>query len=175
MRLVQHLGPKYSLASVVTLKEIGLQKHPLTPAGKVQKNVLKELVATYSAAMTKDPDTSLPSDKPLASSSSLQNSNEPEVVTPLLSMKPDELEEPTGISQRLLNIWTELVGITPLIHDEIAHLADSITLLRYCDKVERTLGKKLYLQDLIAFNTIQKQARLLKSRDAPITTLRGGK
>ena len=66
---------------------------------------------------------------------------------------------------RLTAIWTELTGVRPSPQDNVVYLADSVTLLRYCDCVWTALGKRLYLQDLALHETVEKQARLLSGSD----------
>ena len=66
---------------------------------------------------------------------------------------------------RLTTIWAELTGVRPSPQDNVVYLADSVTLLRYCDCVWTALGRRLYLQDLALRETVEKQARLLLGSD----------
>ena len=66
---------------------------------------------------------------------------------------------------QLIEIWEELTGSRPSPSTQIAHIADSITLLRYCDAIFRFCGKRLYLQDVVEYDTIERHARLLEVRD----------
>ncbi|CZR69382.1 related to long-chain-fatty-acid-CoA ligase [Phialocephala subalpina] len=169
MRLVEHLGPSYALAAVTTLEELSIEQYPMTPAGKVRKNILKDLVAKHFGIASNEPDkrTSPPEDfiGPLTP----PTSEGPEEVLsvnlePLnLDKESTEVDETT---KQLMEIWATLVISAPSKDDPIFDFADSITLLRYCDKVWRSLGKKLYLQDFIVHDTVERQAQLLQSRDA---------
>ncbi|KUJ19720.1 AMP-binding enzyme family protein-like protein [Mollisia scopiformis] len=132
MHLVQPLGQSYSLAAIVTLEELGIEKYPLTSAGKVRKNVLKELLVKY-----------------------FEPEPEPE---------PESRTNKSKTIRQLIEIWATLVVNSPSKDDSVYDFADSISLLRYCDKVWRALGKKLYLQDFVKHETIEKQAQLLQSR-----------
>ncbi|KAF5024213.1 hypothetical protein F66182_3727 [Fusarium sp. NRRL 66182] len=64
----------------------------------------------------------------------------------------------------LLAIWEQMSGTRPSVTESFKYLADSITLLRYCDNVLRACGQRLYLQDFTEHDTVEKQARLLLSR-----------
>ncbi|KAM5346387.1 hypothetical protein ACJ41O_009392 [Fusarium nematophilum] len=66
---------------------------------------------------------------------------------------------------KLLDIWEKLTGTRPAITESVKYLADSITLLRYCDNVLRICGQRLYLQDLVENDTVEKQAHLLLARE----------
>ncbi|POR32185.1 Nonribosomal peptide synthetase-like protein [Tolypocladium paradoxum] len=128
------LGPKYALNAVHTLEELGLEGFPVTSLGKAKKGVLAEAVIAFRSAT-----------RPLASSST----------------KRDKLQE---LTETLVKAWEKLTGDWPSKHDNFAYFSDSITLLRYCDAVLRRSGKRLYLQDLVEHDTIEKQAKLLLER-----------
>jgi hypothetical protein len=159
--LVEHLGPSHSLAAIITLEELGIKKYPVTSAGKVRKNILKELVCQHLGVVNDKEDKELPSTDPLTPASST-DADEVVGLEPL-SAEDSELAETI---QQLLDIWLTLVVGAPGKDDGIFDFADSITLLRYTDKVWRTLGKKLYLQDFVVHDTVEKQAKLLQTRGA---------
>ncbi|KAF4595496.1 AMP-binding enzyme family protein [Ophiocordyceps camponoti-floridani] len=69
-----------------------------------------------------------------------------------------------GLCDALAGTWEMLTGCRPSSTDHVAHLADSITLLRYCDGVLRRTGKRIYVQDLAVHDTVAKQAQLLLDR-----------
>jgi hypothetical protein len=159
MSLVDHLGPSHYLAAIVTLEELGIEKYPVTSAGKVRKNILRELVCEYFGVTNDKEDKEVvlltpPSPKDLDFNSA--------DVEPL-SLEDAEIAETT---QQLVDIWSTLVVNAPGKDDAIFDFADSITLLRYTDKIWRTLGKKLYLQDFLTHDTIELQAKLLQTREA---------
>ncbi|EHK23348.1 uncharacterized protein TRIVIDRAFT_37084 [Trichoderma virens Gv29-8] len=134
------LGPQYALDAVYTLEELGIECVPVTSIGKPKKAILADIVTKQRLANQ----------------------------TKTLKMK--KKDEVSLLETQLREIWDQLVGVRPSKTDDIFSLADSITLLRYCDAVLRVLGRQLYLQDLSKNATIEKQAKLLVSRDAPIAT-----
>lgn len=161
MNLVGHLGPSHSLAAIVTLEDLCIEKYPVTSAGKVRKNILKELVCQHFGVVNDKEDKEPPSTDPLTPPSSTDAAEVVDLEP--LSLEDGEISETV---QQLLNIWSTLVVNAPAKDDPIFDIADSITLLRYTDKVWRTLGKKLYLQDFLTHETIVLQAKLLQTRDA---------
>lgn len=164
MRLVAHLGPSHALASVITLEELGINQYPLTAAGKVRKNVLKELIACHFHVKLDNPiETPEAYDTPLTPPlTPFGNCKESQGVETSVSTDSPEMAETI---QKLTDIWTTLVVNPPGRNDSVYDVADSISLLRYINKVWRDLGKKLYLQDFMEHDTIELQAKLLLSRD----------
>lgn len=67
---------------------------------------------------------------------------------------------------RISDIWENLIGERPAPDDSISTFADSITLLRFCDRVQTFLGQRIYLQDFAEHDTIEKQALLIDKRSA---------
>ncbi|KAH6894497.1 hypothetical protein B0T10DRAFT_436085 [Thelonectria olida] len=132
------IDPRHALDAVYTLEELGLEKFPVTSLGKVKKALLRQKLER------------------------LRQPKEPEP-------KPEDDAERAQPSQkyisRLLDVWEKLCGTRPVQTDNVMFLADSITLLRYCDSVLRTCGQRLYLQDFAENETVEKQARLLLSRE----------
>jgi acyl-CoA synthetase (AMP-forming)/AMP-acid ligase II len=128
------LGAEYALEAILTLEDLGLQMYPMTAVGKVRKNVLKEHVKSYFQKKRRQ------------SMSHLQEDN---------------------LVKELQDIWAELLNTTPdMIATKVAapEIADSITILRFCERVRRKLNKRIYLQDFRNHQTIEQQADLLKSR-----------
>ncbi|KAJ4326149.1 hypothetical protein N0V84_003199 [Fusarium piperis] len=87
-----------------------------------------------------------------------------------LGQKVVPLQAPQGgpsqsFVDKLLDIWDKLTGTRPSMTESVKYLADSITLLRYCDNVLRACGQRLYLQDFAENDTVEKQAHLLLSRE----------
>ncbi|KAM7189121.1 hypothetical protein V8F33_010242 [Rhypophila sp. PSN 637] len=68
------------------------------------------------------------------------------------------------ITHQLAVIWEGLIGEKPGLDDSVAHFADSITILRFCDRVLNALNGRLYLQDFVDNDSINKQAALLHQR-----------
>jgi len=69
-----------------------------------------------------------------------------------------------GTIGKLCSIWESLVGIRPSPDANLQEFADSITVLRYCDRILKTMGLRLYLQDFTNHQTLREQAELLDSR-----------
>ncbi|KAH6606165.1 hypothetical protein Trco_005318 [Trichoderma cornu-damae] len=138
MEKARSLGPQYVLDAVYTFEDLGLESVPATSIGKPKRAVLAGIVADHRRTS--------------------QAEGCPEV---------GKGGEVAILEERLSGIWDQLVGVRPGSTDDIFCLADSITLLRYCDAVLRIYGRRLYLQDLSRCNTVGKQAQLLASRDAP--------
>lgn len=137
MEKARHLGPQYTLDAVYTLEDLDLESVPATSIGKPKRARLGDIVTRHRLA------------------------NQEKIA------QIKEKDEVAMLEERLGGIWCQLVGVRPNKTDDIFCMADSITLLRYCDAVLRVYGKRLYLQDLSRFNTVEKQAKLLFDRDAP--------
>lgn len=160
MHLVEHLGSSHALAAVVTFQELGIEKYPLTSAGKVRKNILKDLVAQhFHAELESQIKESPPADDPLTPPSSSASEN---LET---SIDTNETPELIEMQNQLIEIWSTLIVTPPSKNDSVYDFADSISLLRYCDKVWRNIGKKLYLQDFMENDTFELQAKLLQARE----------
>lgn len=80
-------------------------------------------------------------------------------------LQPSTKAPSQSFIDKLLDIWDKLTGTRPTITESVKYLADSITLLRYCDNVLRACGQRLYLQDFAENDTVEKQAHLLLSRE----------
>ncbi|KAL7951284.1 hypothetical protein V8C42DRAFT_356649 [Trichoderma barbatum] len=130
------LGPQYALDAVYTLEDLGLESVPVTAIGKPKRAMLADIVVKQRQA------------------------NEAK------ASKMEKRHEMLILEEHLSEIWDQLVGVHPNKTDDIFCLADSITLLRYCDAVLRVLGRQLYLQDLNECATVEKQAKLLITRNA---------
>ncbi|KAI8721826.1 AMP-binding domain-containing protein [Fusarium sp. LHS14.1] len=127
--------PRYALDEVYTLQELDLKVFPTTALGKVKKQELKKRVLELRQK---------------------SQSQEPQPSTKAPSQ---------SFVDKLLDIWDKLTGTRPTITESVKYLADSITLLRYCDNVLRACGQRLYLQDFAENDTVEKQAHLLLSRE----------
>ncbi|KAM6534759.1 hypothetical protein FALCPG4_004385 [Fusarium falciforme] len=126
---------RYALDEVYTLEELDLKTFPATALGKVKKKELKRRVLELRQK---------------------SQSQEPQPKTKAPSQ---------SLIDKLLDIWYKLTGARPTITESVKYLADSITLLRYCDNVLRACGQRLYLQDFAENDTVEKQAHLLLSRE----------
>ncbi|KAI8682605.1 AMP-binding domain-containing protein [Fusarium sp. Ph1] len=126
---------RYALDKVYTLEELDLKAFPTTALGKVKKQELKKRVLELRQKSQ--------SQKP----------------------QPSTKAPSQSFVDKLLDIWDKLTGTRPTITESVKYLADSITLLRYCDNVLRACGQRLYLQDFAENDTVEKQAHLLLSRE----------
>jgi hypothetical protein len=144
----------------VTLEDLNIDKYPVTSAGKVRKNILKELVCQHFSVVNNKEGKEMPSNSPLTPSSSAGLVEAVDLEA--LSLEDQEV---SATIQQLVDIWSTLVVSAPGKDDPLFDFADSITLLRYTDKVWRTMGKKLYLQDFLTHDTVELQAQLLQTRE----------
>ncbi|KAL7905626.1 hypothetical protein GGI35DRAFT_488268 [Trichoderma velutinum] len=142
MRKARTLGPQYVLDAVYTLEELGIEDIPVTSLGKPKRAILTDIVSKHRLA------------------------------NQIKASKMGKKDKVIILESHLREIWDQLVGVSSSRTDDIFCIADSITLLRYCDAVLRVLGKQLYLQDLSKHTTIEKQAKLLISRDVTSGTVR---
>lgn len=125
---------RYALDGVYTLEELGLVKFPVTSLGKVKKQLLKAKVLELRQA------SSAP------------------------KLRPGNVPPTPPFVDKLLDICEQLTGTRPSMTESFKYLADSITLLRYCDNVMQVCGQRIYLQDFTKHDTVEKQAQLLLSR-----------
>lgn len=140
MEKARILGPQYSLDAVYTLEELGIENIPVTSLGKPKRAILTDIVSKHR------------------------------LINQSKTLKMEKKDTVSTLEDGLREIWDQLVGVRPSKTDDIFCMADSITLLRYCDAVLRVLGRQLYLQDLSKNATIEKQAKLLITRDVPSET-----
>lgn len=161
------LGVKYALAAVYTLKELELESAPTTSLGKVKKNILKGAVERVRRPSPDQPPLWRPVLEEKNSPAKVQfprSKSRRKAPVRSLQQKPYTGLQSAMIPQ-LLGIWEELTGCRPSPTTSMAHMADSITLLRYCDAIFRSCGGRLYLQDVVEHDTIEQQARLLHMRE----------
>ena len=149
----------YALDRIYTLDDIGLGEFPVTITGKIRKEALRSQIFKL------DQPSGLPSPSPS------HQTSEGHVQTGGASSCTSASEVPmlpaTGrinFTQDLLEIWEDLVGLQPSLDDPIYTFADSVTLLRYCDRVLNTVGQRVYLQDFVDCPTVQDLAALVNSR-----------
>ncbi|KAK0388098.1 hypothetical protein NLU13_4342 [Sarocladium strictum] len=136
---VMVLGPKFALAGIYTLEELGLNTFPLTTLGKIRRGLLTKVVNRHRQNLSK-----------LAISDLRKDEHENLVVS-------------------LIDAWEQVAVTRPERDQDVLFLADSISMLRFGDRVVRLCGKHIYLQDLIRHNTVEKQARFLQSDDQGIS------
>ena len=134
------LGPRYALAEVYTLDELELESVPTTSLGKVRKSNLQEAIRKFQEHQQQ------------VLEREVSDNQELEIVRDTIHM--------------LVGAWESLTGVRPSTDVSVSDLADSITMLRYCDAVFRSSGKRLYFQDVLHHETLRQQAKLLLTRDS---------
>ncbi|OCL13287.1 hypothetical protein AOQ84DRAFT_359904 [Glonium stellatum] len=84
--------------------------------------------------------------------------------------KPVHTESETNITSttnQLRAIWADLLNM-PIakipVTASVFEFADSITLLRFCQRLWKKLGKKLYLEEFKLHPAVEQQAKLLDTR-----------
>ncbi|KAK0616207.1 hypothetical protein B0T14DRAFT_546617 [Immersiella caudata] len=171
MAKCRELGPMFALGGVYTLEELGMEMFPMTPLGKIKKEVLRQEVARLRAPSP--PPVPEPAPEPAPEST-------PEVVTnghghangsnghingsKEISTNGHQETAVSPLAEQITTIWENLIGEKPALDDNISTYADSITLLRFCDRVQTLLGQRIYLQDFTEHDTIAKQALLIEQR-----------
>lgn len=157
LKAASDMGAMYSLDGVYTLEDLGLQAFPLTRTGKVRKDELKRAVLRKRAA----PSIDFPPPK-LPDQVKSMLATPPE--SPFVVGKEAAPSEPLDLTAELTSIISDLVGISPQPDTDLRTMMDSVSMLRYADKVMRRLGQRLYLQDVNKAPTIAGQAAVLQSR-----------
>lgn len=153
------MGLRYTLDSVYTLEELGLKGFPMTKTGKIRKDELKKAVL-----LQKD-------------QQSLESTARDALViiqqTPLKSppSRPGLYKEdgvkgaPPNLVEELSSLVSDLLGSSTTPETDLQTLMDSVTMLRYSDRVLRKLGRKLYLHDMLKFPTLKEHAAMMQSRE----------
>lgn len=153
---VRELGPTYALGGIFTLDDLGIESFSLTATGKIRKDVLKEQVVAHMGL-----------GRPAACSHTNGSVTNSSMSTPPGSPIA-EASPVSALTEQLKAIWADLGTTTPDSMDCLSEFSDSITMLRYCDKVWRQLGKKIHLGDMIEHGTISKQAEFLARQQSSI-------
>ncbi|KAE8150514.1 hypothetical protein BDV25DRAFT_139749 [Aspergillus avenaceus] len=120
-------------SQVVSLASFGLDEWPASPAGKIKKSKLRELVSKFRKSPT-------PEEKP-----SVENS----------SKLAHEIQSVWG---RVLGIPASKLDT----HASISHLADSIILLSGRDRIQKATNRRVPLPEWLACGTIADQIALLQ-------------
>lgn len=132
--ILHAMGNIYVPDEIIPISTLGLEDYPKTMAGKVKKTELAALVRKH------------------------RHDRDEEVSR---GFSDDQLEE------RIKKIWARAVGLGDNQIDTnapVADFADSITIMRVRDKVQRETGKSLSLQEMAEANTISEQIKLLKAQ-----------
>lgn len=177
------LGPKYSLGGVYTLEDLDLTNFPMTRTGKIRKDELKAAILCTACqessqergmlhmASSECSDTLVtPPQSPYGSeeddsSEAWSDAHEPVTPPPALTQKrPDELSKASYLVADLSAIVIDILGTVPPPEADLRGFMDSVSMLRYTDRVQRRLGRKLYLQDVLKHATLAEHAALIESR-----------
>lgn len=151
------MGAIYSLDGVYTLEELGLEAFPLTRTGKVRKDELRKAVLRKQVAPSMD---SPPQKPPHQVQDTVATPPQSPAVVANQAAPSDSLDLVTELS----SIVSDLVGTNASPDTDLRTMMDSVSMLRYADRVLRRLGRRLYLQDVTKAPTIAEQAALLQSR-----------
>lgn len=131
----QELGPKYALAGIYDISQLGFLEMPVTSLKKPRRQLLKAALGKILEVEEHD---------------SLRKSQAQSSGT-----------TPSILVEKLSTIWEELCGVRPEPGQSVHSFADSILLLQYCDRVFREVQIPLYLQDLFDYKEVSSQAGLL--------------
>lgn len=153
-KVASDLGAVYSLDGVYTLEELGLQAFPLTRTGKVRKDELRKAVLRKQVA----PNIDFPPPK------AVQNMVSTPPESPFVVANQAAPSDSLDLITELSSIISDLVGTNASLDTDLRTMMDSVSMLRYADRVLRRLGRSLYLQDVTKAPTIAEQAALLQSR-----------
>lgn len=82
---------------------------------------------------------------------------------PSNSTKP-ESETSSSLVSQLSSIVKDIMGTLPPGDTDVRTFLDSVSILRYCDRVHRQLGRRLYFSDVMEYPTLPEQAALMLSR-----------
>lgn len=157
-KVASDMGAMYNLDGVYTLEELGLQTFPMTRTGKVRKNELRKAVLRKQQA---SPNIEFPPPKaPQQAQNMVATPPESPFMVEMKAMPSESLD----LTAELTSIINDLVGMVPQPHTDLRKMMDSVSMLRYADRVLRRLGRRLYLQDVIKTPTIAGQAALLQYR-----------
>ncbi|KAJ5157771.1 nonribosomal peptide synthase [Penicillium canariense] len=162
--VVRAMGRSFAPKLVLHLQDdLNREKYPTTTSGKIKKNVVKEWVAAYLAGSS-------------TASSRAQTPNITETSTapstpPTIAATPKD--ENNDIHKELTALWSSVSGLdVPEIKTDmpIRTFTDSTMLIQFLQLAKKK-GWKLTLKDLLAANTIEKQARLLGGTHTPQLSL----
>ncbi|KAJ5998272.1 hypothetical protein N7451_006082 [Penicillium sp. IBT 35674x] len=149
-----------------------IRKDPSTQAPKqtsIQMMILNELGASFAPARVLDLQDDLRKDTyPTTTSGKIQKAMLREWVMDHLSqVAVDVPASSNDLSLELTKIWSGITGLTLGQIDpdvSIRTFADSMMQIQFCHLIGQKLQQVIRQSDLINFNTIQKQAKLLEER-----------
>jgi len=131
--VLEHMGPVFVPEEVLSLAALSLTDFPKTTTTKHQKGKLRDSVRDYIKARD-------------FTTTSLTRSYE-----------HDELTE------KIQNVWKRTIGHTVDLDTAITEFADSITIMRVRDRINRDIGSTLSLADMLSTKTVKEQITMLRN------------
>ncbi|KAL1846298.1 NRPS protein [Paecilomyces lecythidis] len=157
--VVRALGRSFAPKLILHLqRDLGREKYPTTTSGKIKKNIIKEWVAAHIGKDgTQKPSSQAPST--LAAS---------DLPTANITSRIDTTAG-VDIGEELTACWSAISGVEPeQIKPDmpIQTFTDSTMHIQFLN-IAKKKGWKLTLKDLLAADTVQKQAQLLVKKGTP--------
>jgi hypothetical protein len=138
--VLKSMGPSFVPDQFFTIAELGLEDWPKTFSGKIQKTKLAALVKEYR-------ETRRSTDE---------------------QKKISTRERSASLEATVLHIWSSLLSLPPdqIDKDSPPELfADSISILRFRDKLKKETGRTLTLEDMVLHKTIRAQIQFLANQN----------
>jgi acyl carrier protein len=134
------MGPSFVPEQFFTIAQLGLEEWPKTFSGKIQKTKLAALVKGF-----RDAQHSIEEQKEVSTG-----------------------ERNASLEATVLHIWSSLLSLPPdqIDKDSPPELfADSISILRFRDKLKKETGRTLTLEDMVSHKTIGAQIQFLANQN----------
>ncbi|KAK5651692.1 hypothetical protein OQA88_11758 [Cercophora sp. LCS_1] len=158
-QLVEHFSEDVEM----TEDEIGDVEMP-SVEGQAPSEQLHSWEATSPSVQLPPLDVPAPSEQLPTSDFSILDERPPSLDVPSVDGQPP-LPEVSTLSEQLVGIWHELTGERPGVHDAMSKFGDSITLIRFCDRVLKACGRRIFLEDLLVHSeTFAELAALIHQR-----------
>lgn len=136
--IVKHMGALYVPQDVISIEDLGLADYPRTVSNKVQKVKLAALVNKYLSEED--------------------------------SINVHGAKDEQQLAEEIRTIWARAVGLDPSqirLDASFSEFADSITMMRVRDRIQRQTGKALSLAAMTAAGTIANQVKILQAMEPP--------
>lgn len=138
------LGAAFIPEKFYNLEELGLKDYPRTSSGKVRKMELKALVQKHEDMLEERDDFN------------------------------DVASGSCTLEDKLTSLWHKTIGVdvkTLNPDTSITEFADSLTIMRFRNRIKRDLGLEITTEQLLGAGTIKKQAAILSSKsNSPTAT-----
>ncbi|SMQ52736.1 unnamed protein product [Zymoseptoria tritici ST99CH_3D7] len=139
--LIAELGTAFVPENIYSLEDLGLKDYPRTSSGKVRKIDLKKIVQKYEDSINTQP-SSTPNDSAVGS---------PIRTSPHIT------------ETDLIALWRKLLGVQVSRDSSIHDFADSLTIMRFRNRIKQDFGLDITSEALLSADTIASQAALLSS------------